>query len=334
MEEHGVMRTNKTLEQLDPAITISPVLLECRCNYQLLRVRACVSKLFACTIRITTEVHTVMKTLRRSASESNILDDTVCTSQQTWLTTKRAAVTDSDHGTWRSWFTAAPKTTDTLNISCFYPVYSPTVCALWSSLALPLTFSLWIKVELCILAYCEIFIGAKSIWAISLASTLIQEKRAESPSVKHYVCSVYVCKWERVSNNSSGHQSMRGREFALFKCVHPPLCVLACVYPPLCVWWHVRILLFLCVGMCVLYPPLCVLACVHPPLCVCVWLCVQLCLSLQINWADVGAGNCFLCYSDTIHRQPHEAIGQWRVCLCVSVRIQGELARERERGVD
>lgn len=56
------MRTNKTLAQLDPAITISPALLECRCNYQLLGVCACLCvSPFACAIRkcarITTGVH-------------------------------------------------------------------------------------------------------------------------------------------------------------------------------------------------------------------------------------------------------------------------------------
>lgn len=43
------MRTNKTLAQLDPAITISPTLLECRCNHQLLRVCLCVTT-SACAI--------------------------------------------------------------------------------------------------------------------------------------------------------------------------------------------------------------------------------------------------------------------------------------------
>lgn len=43
------MRTNKTLAQLDPAITISPALLECGCNYQLLGERLSVRNL-ACAI--------------------------------------------------------------------------------------------------------------------------------------------------------------------------------------------------------------------------------------------------------------------------------------------
>lgn len=43
------MRTNKTLAQLDPAITISPTLLECRCNHQLLGVCLCVTT-SACAI--------------------------------------------------------------------------------------------------------------------------------------------------------------------------------------------------------------------------------------------------------------------------------------------
>lgn len=57
------MRTNKTLAQLDPAITISPALLECRCNYQLLGVCMCLCvSPFACiickSVRVTTGVHT------------------------------------------------------------------------------------------------------------------------------------------------------------------------------------------------------------------------------------------------------------------------------------
>lgn len=35
------MRTNKTLAQFDPAITIRPALSECRCNYQLLGACVC-----------------------------------------------------------------------------------------------------------------------------------------------------------------------------------------------------------------------------------------------------------------------------------------------------
>ena len=46
-----------------------------------------------------------------------------------------------------------------------------------------LPLSLWNKVELCILAYCEIFISAKA-WEGSLAGTLIQKNRADSPSGK------------------------------------------------------------------------------------------------------------------------------------------------------
>lgn len=43
VEARGATRTNKTLAQLDPAITISPALLECRCNHQL----------FAACLRVT-----------------------------------------------------------------------------------------------------------------------------------------------------------------------------------------------------------------------------------------------------------------------------------------